>query len=166
MDGPADAASDRDAVVKALFAAVYLGMVTSYAQGLALIQEASKEFDYGVDLSEVARIWKAGCIIRSKLLDPIKRAYNADSSLVNLMMDDNFSAVVNRTLPALRTVVSLAAQTGVPATCLGASLAYVDSYRSEFLPANLLQAQRDLFGAHTYKRLDRDGTFHTEWEEE
>jgi 6-phosphogluconate dehydrogenase len=162
----AEGASDRDAIVNALFGAVYLGIVTSYAQGLALIQEASKEYDYGVDLSEVARIWKAGCIIRSKLLDPIKRAYNANSALVNLMMDENFSAVVNRTLPALRTVVSLAAETGVPATCLGASLAYVDSYRSEFLPANLLQAQRDLFGAHTYKRLDREGIFHTEWEEE
>ncbi|MDA1314023.1 MAG: NADP-dependent phosphogluconate dehydrogenase [Acidobacteria bacterium] len=167
LKGPtAAAAADRDAVVKALFDAVYLGMVTSYAQGLALIQEASKEYNYGVELSEVARIWKAGCIIRSKILDPIKQAYKADAGLVNLMMDKHFSAVVNRTLPALRTVTQVAAATGVPLTCLGASLAYVDSYRSEFLPANLLQAQRDLFGAHTYKRLDREGTFHTEWEEE
>ncbi len=167
LQGPAAGAqADRDAVVKALFDAVYLGMVTSYAQGFALIQEASKEYNYGVDLSEVARIWKAGCIIRSKILDPIKQAYQSDAGLVNLMMEKHFSAVVNRTLPALRTVTQVATATGVPVTCLGASLAYVDSYRSEFLPANLLQAQRDLFGAHTYKRLDREGTFHTEWEEE
>ena len=156
---------DRDGVLKALFDAVYLGIVTSYAQGMALIQEASKQFEYGVDLSEVARIWKAGCIIRSKLLDPIKQAYQSNPDLVNLLVDPNFCAVANRTAPALRRIVQVAAETGVPATCLGAGLAYVDSYRSEFLPANLLQAQRDLFGAHTYRRLDRDGTFHTEWED-
>ena len=156
---------DRDGVLKALFDAVYLGIVTSYAQGMALIQEASKQFEYGVDLSEVARIWKAGCIIRSKLLDPIKQAYQSNPELVNLLVDPNFCAVANRTAPALRKIVGVAAETGVPATCLGAGLAYVDSYRSEFLPANLLQAQRDLFGAHTYRRLDRDGTFHTEWED-
>ena len=167
LAGPAAATvSDRPTLLRELFEAVYLGIVTSYAQGTALIREASKEYGYGVDLSAVARIWKAGCIIRSKLLDPIKRAYSSNPELVNLMMDDNFSAVVNRTAPALRAIVRLAAETGVPATCLGSSLAYVDSYRSEFLPANLLQAQRDLFGAHTYKRLDREGTFHTEWEED
>ena len=153
-------------MVSALFDAVYLGIVTSYAQGMALIQGASQEYDYGVNLSEVARIWKAGCIIRSRLLDPIRQAYESNSGLVNLLVDDRFSAVANRTVDGLRTIVKLAAETGVPATCLGASLAYVDSYRSEFLPANLLQAQRDLFGAHTYRRLDRSGVFHTEWEDQ
>ncbi len=161
----ASASADKDAVISTLYDAVYLGMITSYAQGMALIQEASKEYNYGVDLSEVARIWKAGCIIRSRLLDPIKQAYKSNPDLVNMLVDDHFSAIANDTVDGLRSVVKLAAETGVPATCLGASLAYVDSYRSEFLPANLLQAQRDLFGAHTYKRLDRDGVFHTEWED-
>lgn len=167
LRGPqASAAGDRGAMVSALYDAVYLGIVTSYAQGMALIQGASQEYDYGVNLSEVARIWKAGCIIRSRLLDPIRQAYESNPGLVNLLVDDRFSAVANRTVDGLRTIVKLAAETGVPATCLGASLAYVDSYRSEFLPANLLQAQRDLFGAHTYRRLDRSGVFHTEWEDQ
>ena len=113
----------------------------------------------------MARIWKAGCIIRSRMLDPIKKACAANPNLVNLMMDEAFRKIVNGNQADLRRVVSLAAETGVPATCLGATLAYIDSYRSEFLPANLLQAQRDLFGAHTYRRLDKEGVFHTEWED-
>ncbi len=152
-----------DELVDTLYDALYLSMVASYAQGMALIQEASKEYDYGTDFAEVARIWKDGCIIRSKLLDPIKAAYAKNPELSNLMVNPHFAKVVNKTAPGLRRAVRIAARTGVPATCLGASLAYVDSYRSEFLPANLLQALRDNFGAHTYKRLDREGTFHTEW---
>ena len=156
---------DRNALLSSLFNALHLGIVGCYAQGMALMQAASREYGYGVNLSEVARIWKAGCIIRSKLLDPIKRAYAANPELVNLFLDDTFQAVLNEKSADLRRVIGLAAETGVPATCLGATLAYIDSYRSEFLPANLLQAQRDLFGAHTYRRLDRDGVFHTEWED-
>ena len=156
---------DKDALVASLFNALHLAIVGCYAQGMALIGAASEEHGYGVDLSEVARIWKAGCIIRSKLLDPIKRAYAANPKLINLLLDDSFSAVLNEKSADLRNIVRVAAETGVPATCLGATLAYIDSYRSEFLPANLLQAQRDLFGAHTYRRLDRDGVFHTEWED-
>ena len=156
---------DRDEIVSALFHALQLGMVGCYAQGLALIGEASKVMKFGVNLAEVARIWKAGCIIRSRMLDPIKKACAANPNLVNLMMDEAFRKIVNANQAGLRRVVSLAAETGVPAICLGATLAYIDSYRSEFLPANLLQAQRDLFGAHTYRRLDKEGVFHTEWED-
>ncbi len=138
-------------------------MIACYAQGMALIQEASKVYDFATNFAEVARIWKEGCIIRSKLLDPIKAAYKDDAELSNLMTHKSFAPIVNETLPDLRKVVRIASKTGVPTTCLGATLAYVDSYRSEFLPANLLQAQRDYFGAHTYKRLDREGTFHSDW---
>ncbi len=154
---------DKDALIDALYNALHLSMVACYAQGMALIQEASKTYDYGTDYAEVARIWKEGCIIRSKLLDPIRAAFKDQPDLSNLMIHPSFSPIVNETLPDLRKVVRVAARTGVPTTCLGATLAYVESYRSEFLPANLLQALRDNFGAHTYKRLDREGTYHSTW---
>ena len=156
---------DQEEVVGSLFNALYLAKVACYAQGMDLIREASKQFGYGINLSEVARIWKGGCIIRSELLEPIKQAYQANPGLPNLLVDLNISDVVNRCLPDLRDVVALASETGVPATCLGATLSYIDSYRSEFLPANLLQALRDNFGAHTYRRLDREGVFHTDWKQ-
>ena len=132
-------------------------------RGMHLIQAASKEFDYGTDLAEVARIWQQGCIIRSKLLKPIRKAFKEVPDMDNLLVHPSFSGMVNKNLPALQQVVALAASNGVPATCLGASLAYLDSYRSKFLPANLLQALRDNFGAHTYKRLDKQGVFHSQW---
>ena len=156
----------REALISSLFSALYLGKVACYAQGLALIEAASKEYNYGVNLSEVARIWKAGCIIRSKLLDPIKKAYRSKTPLPNLMCNRYFRGIVNRNMRGLRSVMATAVKTGVPVTCLGGTLAYVDSYRSEFLPANLLQALRDNFGAHTYKRLDKEGVFHSEWSEQ
>ncbi len=143
--------------------ALFLSMISCYAQGMHLIQAASKEFDYGTDLAEVARIWQQGCIIRSKLLKPIRKAFKEVPDIDNLLVHPSFSGMVNEKLPALQQVVALAASNGVPATCLGASLAYLDSYRSEFLPANLLQALRDNFGAHTYKRLDKQGVFHSQW---
>ena len=166
LGGPdAKYSGDRDELVSTMYNAFYLATVACYAQGMALIREASKEFNYKVDLAEVARIWKGGCIIRSKLLDPIKKAFQANPDLDNLLLDASFSGMANANQPGLRKVVQLAAETGVPATCLGVTLAYIDSYRSEFLPANLLQALRDNFGAHTYKRLDREGVFHAEWVE-
>ena len=166
LDGPDQRHTKRRKdLIEALFNATYVAMIASYAQGLALIQEASKEYDYGTNLAEVARIWKEGCIIRSKLLDPIKQAYHDEPGLTNLMTHPYFAKIVNDTLPDLRKAVRVAARTGVPATCLGATLAYIDSYRSELLPANLLQALRDNFGSHTYKRLDMEGTFHSQWNE-
>ena len=143
--------------------ALHLAMIASYAQGLHLIQAASREYDFGTDLAEVSRIWKQGCIIRSKLLDPIKQAYTEQPRMENMLVHPSFADVVNQSLPALRRAVETATRCGVATTSLGATLAYIDSYRSEFLPANLLQALRDNFGAHTYRRLDKDGVFHTQW---
>ena len=164
LEGPGKKVyKDRKELVELLFDALYLSMIASYAQGMALIYQASKEYDYGTNLSEVARIWKEGCIIRSRLLDPIKAAYAEQPELTNLMIHPGFAKIVNDTLPALRKIVRIAARTGVPATCLGATLAYIESYRSELLPANLLQALRDNFGAHTYQRLDKEGVFHSHW---
>lgn len=154
---------DRERLVATLHSALHLAMVASYAQGLHLIQAASKEYDFGTDLAEVARIWKDGCIIRSKLLDPIKQAYKQEPEMENMLLHPSFSAIVNESLQDLREAVEVANRSGVATTCLGATLAYLDSYRSEFLPANLLQALRDNFGAHTYRRLDMDGVFHTQW---
>ena len=153
----------RERLVATLHSALHLAMVASYAQGLHLIQTASKEYDFGTDLAEVARIWKDGCIIRSRLLDPIKQAYKQEPEMENMLLHPSFSAIVNESLQDLREAVEIANRSGVATTCLGATLAYLDSYRSEFLPANLLQALRDNFGAHTYRRLDMDGVFHTQW---
>lgn len=150
-------------LTKTLHDALHLSMVASYAQGLHLIQAASSEYDFGTDLAEVSRIWKQGCIIRSKLLDPIKQAYTEQPRMENMLVHPAFAAVVNQSLPALRKAVEFATRCGVATTSIGATLAYIDSYRSEFLPANLLQALRDNFGAHTYQRLDTDGVFHTQW---
>ena len=164
LEGPdANCEQDRERLVAVLHNALHLAMVASYAQGLHLIQAASKEYDFGTDLAEVARIWKDGCIIRSKLLDPIKQAYKEKPEMENMLLHPAFSAIANESLNDLREAVEIANRSGVATTCLGATLAYLDSYRSEFLPANLLQALRDNFGAHTYRRLDMDGVFHTQW---
>lgn len=150
-------------LTETLHDALHLSMIASYAQGLHLIQAASSEYDFGTDLAEVSRIWKQGCIIRSKLLDPIKQAYTEQPRMENMLVHPAFTAVVNQSLPALRKAVEFATRYGAATTSIGATLAYIDSYRSEFLPANLLQALRDNFGAHTYRRLDKDGVFHTQW---
>ena len=164
LQGPdAESEQDRERLVATLHSALHLAMVASYAQGMHLIQTASKEYDFGTDLAEVARIWKDGCIIRSKLLDPIKQAYKQEPEMENMLLHPSFSTIVNESLQDLRDAVEIANRGGVATTCLGATLAYLDSYRSEFLPANLLQALRDNFGAHTYRRLDMDGVFHTQW---
>ncbi len=154
---------DRAAFLKSLWEGFYLAMLACYAQGLVMLKEASKEYNYGLNLADIARIWKGGCIIRSRLLDPIKQSYKKKPELPNLLVDRRFSRLVNRYSRGLRKVVALASKTGVPAPAYTATLGYIDSYRSELLPANLLQAQRDYFGAHTYQRVDREGTFHTEW---
>jgi len=145
--------------------ALYVGMIISYAQAMALLRLASHEYGYGLNLSEIARIWKGGCIIRAKLLDSIQGAFARDPELVNLLVDAEISGVVNRLQASLRQVVQEAIGMGVPVPGFGASLAYLDSYRSAQLPVNLIQGQRDFFGAHTYLRIDRPGVFHTEWEE-
>jgi len=148
-----------DQVRKALYAA----KICSYAQGFAMLSAASKEYNYGLNLGEISRIWKGGCIIRAIFLDRIKNAFERDAALTNLLVDPDFAKEIKERHDALRKVIGLAMQVGVPTPAFSASLAYLDSYTSPRLPANLLQGQRDFFGAHTYQRTDKPGTFHTEW---
>jgi len=146
-----------------LMDACVLACIASYAQGMALMQEASKLHCYNLDMSAIGQIWKGGCIIRARLLQRIQNAYTANAELANLLVDPWFAEQVNRRLGGLREVVAGAALAGIPVPCLSSSLDYIDSYRSSRLPQNLVQAMRDCFGAHTYERLDQPGSFHTEW---
>ncbi len=143
--------------------ALYVATVACYAQGFALMREASKEYDYDLTFPEIARIWKGGCIIRSKLLDPITEAYRKNPDLANLLVDDFFADIVHTKAVQLRWVVCQAACMGIPVLGLASALGYIDSYRTARLPQNFTQAQRDYFGAHTYERVDKDGSFHTDW---
>ncbi|MFN9646285.1 MAG: NADP-dependent phosphogluconate dehydrogenase [Cyanobacteriota bacterium] len=143
--------------------ACILACMASYAQGMALLQEASALHAYNLDLSAIGQIWKGGCIIRARLLQRIQNAYAANPSLPNLLIDPWFAEQVNRRLPGLRQVVAGGALAGLPLPCLSSTLDYIDSYRTGRLPQNLVQAMRDCFGSHTYERTDRPGTFHTEW---
>ena len=165
LPGPAAPPSvvDRTTLVEGVRAALYAAKISAYAQGMALLGLASDEYGYALNLGEVARIWRGGCIIRARFLDRITEAYERDPHLPNLMLDEEFRAALAHRLPAWRTMVAEAVKAGIPVPGLSASLAYYDSYRSAWLPANLIQAQRDLFGAHTYERTDRPGTFHSTW---
>jgi len=154
---------DRQQLIDAARDALYASKITSYAQGLGLLKIASDEYKYDLHLNEIVKIWRAGCIIRADLLGDIMSAYQRDPALVNLLLDESFRIAVESRQEAWRFVVQNAVGMGIPALALSASLAYFDAYRSERLPANLTQAQRDYFGAHTYRRIDREGTFHTEW---
>ena len=127
------------------------------------IRDSSTEHGWDLRLGAIARIWKGGCIIRARFLDRIKQAYDRNADLPSLLIDAEFSRELAERQLAWRRVVALAVQAGVPVPTFSGSLAYFDGYRRERLPANLLQAQRDFFGAHTYQRIDREGTFHTEW---
>ena len=161
MPDPVVAGGDR--LVTCARHALYASKIISYAQGMALLRQASREYQYAIDIAEVARIWRAGCIIRAALLSDVRSAFARDPSLVNLMLDDSFTQSLAASQQALRVVVQTAIAAGIAVPALSASLAYYDAYRSARLPANLTQAQRDFFGAHTYRRVDRDGVFHTEW---
>ena len=154
---------DRDTLVPSVRAALYAAKVCSYAQGMALLGAASQEYGYELDLGTVAAVWRAGCIIRAHFLDDITAAFRRNPALPNLLLDDYFRNGVAERQAAWRSVIQTAASAGVPVPAFSASLAYFDAYRSARLPANLIQAQRDYFGAHTYERLDRPGVFHTEW---
>ena len=158
-------AGDRAAFLETLRKGLRLAVITCYAQGFALMREASKEYKYNLHFSEIARSWKGGCIIRAKLLDPIKKAFEANPELVNLLVAEPFKDLAAELESSLRTVVAKAVEQGIPALALAASLGYIDSYREERLPANMLQGLRDYFGAHRYERIDRPRgtTFHTEW---
>jgi 6-phosphogluconate dehydrogenase len=165
LTGPAGKIPDgAEDVIQSVREALYAAKICSYAQGFDLLRTASQEYDYHLNYAEIARIWRGGCIIRARFLNDIRRAFERDGSLPNLMMDAEFTQAMNDRQASLRTVVSLAARSGIPALAFSSALAYYDAYRSERLPANLTQAQRDYFGAHTYRRLDREGVFHTEWQ--
>ncbi|HUO60760.1 MAG TPA: NADP-dependent phosphogluconate dehydrogenase [Candidatus Acidoferrales bacterium] len=164
LPGPATKfRGDKSQLVRDVEAALYAGKIMCYAQGMAMMRIASREYGYNLQPAAIARIWRAGCIIRAELLSRISAAFEANPSLDNLLLDETFRDAVASRQQAWRSVVQTAVGLGVPVPALGASLSYYDAYRSEQLPANLTQAQRDFFGAHTYRRIDREGTFHTEW---
>jgi 6-phosphogluconate dehydrogenase len=158
---------DKAALVEKVHDALYASKVISYAQGLDLIKTMGEKKQWGLDLGRIASIWRGGCIIRARFLNRITDAYRANPSLANLMLDPFFKDLLNRTQQSWRDVVALAVSNGIPVPAFSASLGYYDSYRAERLPANLLQAQRDFFGAHTYERIDKpEGEFfHTDWPE-
>jgi 6-phosphogluconate dehydrogenase len=164
LKGPAAKFSgDKKAIIEAARHALQMAMAVCYAQGFEQLRLASEDYQYNLKMPDIARIWKGGCIIRSKMLDPIAAAFRADPALKNLMIDPYFSGLMNRNGGSLREALKLAVDLGVSAPGLGSALAYFDGYRQNRLPANLLQALRDCFGAHTYRRTDREGKFHTEW---
>jgi 6-phosphogluconate dehydrogenase len=154
---------ERQALIAAARDALYASKITSYAQGLGLLRLASDEYRYDLKPGEIAGIWRAGCIIRATLLADVVAAYRRNPRLVNLLLDEAFREAIETRQAAWRLVVQTAVGLGIPVPATAASLAYFDAYRSERLPANLTQAQRDYFGAHTYRRVDRPGTFHTAW---
>ena len=128
-----------------------------------MLRMASNEYQYDLNIRDIAKIWRAGCIIRASLLGDIMDAYERDPQLVNLMLDEAFKTAIVDRLDDWRKVVQIAVGLGIPVPAMSGALAYFDAYRSERLPANLIQAQRDYFGAHTYRRIDKDGVFHTQW---
>lgn len=164
LSGPEiEFAGDKDKFVEMVHDALYASEILAYAQGLSLLTEASKQYKFNLNIGNIAKIWRGGCIIRSKLLGSITEAYENNPELPNLLFDEHFSGILNTRQDALRKVVQMANKCGIPFMVTGTSLAYYDSYRKERLPANLIQGQRDYFGAHTYKRIDKEGIFHTEW---
>lgn len=156
---------ERAEILKQLKGALYAGMLITYAQGMALLRKASGVYRYGLRLEEVARIWRGGCIIRAAALEPIRAAFQAQPDLPNLLVDGRLGQEVLARQNDLRAITCLAGQHALPVPGLMASLAYLDGYRSAWLPASLIQAQRDDFGAHTYERIDQKGVFHTQWEQ-
>jgi 6-phosphogluconate dehydrogenase len=157
---------NREQFIASVRDALYASKICSYAQGMALLQAAAREYRWSLDLAEISRIWKGGCIIRARFLDRIREAYRRRPDLPNLLLDPEFKSWTSAALPAWRSVVQTGALFGVPLLAIGASLNYYDSYRRANLPQNLTQAQRDFFGAHTYERADKpgQGPFHTQWE--
>ncbi len=169
LSGPGDSIKafresvDDEQFIEAVRQALYASKICSYAQGFYQIQAASEEHGWGINYGQLAMMWRGGCIIRAAFLERIKEAFDRNSGLENLLLDSYFREAVASCQEGWRQVVSSAARIGLPTPAISAALNYYDGYRSERLPHNLLQAQRDYFGAHTYERLDREGAFHTEW---
>jgi 6-phosphogluconate dehydrogenase len=162
---PRPAAAGLDLDLERLEQALHAAMILAFAQGMALLRTASEQAGYGLDLATVARIWRGGCIIRTPLLEPIRHAFERQPALANLLLDADLAAQVRALEPGLRAAVAAGARAGLPLPGLMSSLAYLDGFRSPWLPANLIQAQRDCFGAHGFERTDRPGRFHDTWEE-
>lgn len=160
---PAPFAGDRHAFVEAVRRALYLSKVISYAQGFAQLEAASAEYGWRLDLATIAKIFRAGCIIRARFLQKITDAYTREPALANLLLDPYFRDIADKYQTALRDVVIATIQAGVPVPAFASAIAYFDAYRAERLPANLIQAQRDFFGAHTFERVDEPGSFHADW---
>jgi 6-phosphogluconate dehydrogenase len=154
---------DRAAFIEAVRRALYLSKIVSYAQGFAQLRAASDEYEWNLQYGEIAKIFRAGCIIRARFLQKITDAYKADPKLANLLLDPYFSDIAAKYQDALRDVVVAAVKAGIPVPAFSSAIAYFDAYRSERLPANLVQAQRDFFGAHTFERVDKEGSFHANW---
>ncbi|MED0655717.1 NADP-dependent phosphogluconate dehydrogenase [Anoxybacillus ayderensis] len=154
---------DRAHFIEAVRRALYMSKICSYAQGFAQMKAASEEYNWNLQYGNIAMIFRGGCIIRAQFLQKIKEAYDRDPALPNLLLDPYFKEIVENYQQSLREIVATAAMRGIPVPAFASALAYYDSYRMETLPANLIQAQRDYFGAHTYERIDKEGIFHTEW---
>ena len=157
---------ERNPIIRQIKNALYAGMIITYAQGLALLAKASKTYQYNLNLETVARIWRGGCIIRAALLEDIRTAHKSNPSLENLLFDGHLGQAVVAREAELRAVVRTGVALGLPMPGLMMALSYFDAFRSSWLPANLIMAQRDYFGAHTYERMDEEGTFHTKWEKQ
>ncbi|HSW46640.1 MAG TPA: NADP-dependent phosphogluconate dehydrogenase [Phycisphaerae bacterium] len=160
---PGKYTGDKGAFIKAIHDALYASKICSYAQGFQLMRAAAAEYKWDLKYGEIAMIWRGGCIIRAHFLNRIKQAYDRNPSLANLLLDPYFKDIIDKSQASWRKVVAAAAELGIAIPAFSSALAYYDSYRSARLPANLLQAQRDYFGAHTYERVDKPGAFHTEW---
>lgn len=166
LQGPSsDFDGDKSRFIGQLKNALYASIIITYGQGMALLAAASKAYEYGLNLEAVARIWRGGCIIRASLLEDIRSAFKAQPDLTNLLLDPRLGGEVVKRQKDLRSIVRFGAESGLPVPAAMASLAYLDAYRSARLPANLVQAQRDYFGSHTYQRVDAAGVFHTQWDE-
>ncbi|NHF59387.1 NADP-dependent phosphogluconate dehydrogenase [Flavobacteriaceae bacterium TP-CH-4] len=155
---------DQTVLEKMAEEALYFSFIVTYAQGLHQLADASKEYGYNLDIATIAKIWRAGCIIRAGLLADITKAFQTDAALPNLLLSSSFVDKVKGTVASARELAAYGAKNGIPLPGLSNSLTYFDAYTSSRLPLNLIQAQRDYFGSHTYERLDREGIFHTEWE--
>ncbi|MCM3477205.1 NADP-dependent phosphogluconate dehydrogenase [Caldibacillus thermoamylovorans] len=165
LTGPTSGAfsGNRKEFIEQVRQALYFSKICSYAQGFAQMRVASEEYGWDLKFGEIAMIWRGGCIIRAQFLQKIKDAYDRDSQLKNLLLDPYFKDIADRYQDSLRNVIATAVMNGIPVPGFSAALSYYDSYRTKNLPANLLQAQRDYFGAHTYERVDKEGIFHTKW---
>ncbi|MEY8351703.1 NADP-dependent phosphogluconate dehydrogenase, partial [Bacillus cereus] len=166
LSGPKDKAAlgiEKAELIEAVRQALYMSKICSYAQGFTQLKAASEEYDWNLDFGSISMLWRGGCIIRAAFLQNIKEAYEKNTDLPNLLLDPYFKEIVESYQGGLRQIISVAVQQGIPVPAFSAAISYYDSYRTATLPANLLQAQRDYFGAHTYKRVDKEGTFHTKW---